>query len=429
MFGTFTLALAVTVVDPRPELVELQLAGKHREALARVERELTENPEPSRRLGLSYLHGHLLDRLGRVMEAGQSFGRSMIEAPVLGPYGRFRLALDQDRMKHPEVAAGLIAEVVAREPASPLTPKAVRLLRHSLYEGGDCQFLRTLRPERMPTPQRREIQLAQGDCALRAGYREMARSFLVSLIEENRGDDLAHGAADRLSGMVSEAEKGRLPMLLGFTFYQHREFDRALLHLQRALGDGSALPPRDDHATRLAIGMSLVSQQRYREAVAVLNRLALLSKSPSERARAYYEEASAWEMLGARQNASTRFRQAVVSEPQGRLAAASLLGALRQEWRAGSEKTALELYRQLAGKLEWRNEAVRAALFMASSDLVRGRTDRVRPWLDQAFLGNREDRLEATYWRGRFDEMTRSAPSAIDRYLDVVRTDSYHPLA
>lgn len=429
MFGTFTLALAVTIADPRPELVELQLAGKHREALARVEQELAQRPEASRPLGLSYLHGILLGRLGRLMEAGESFGRSMVEVPALVPYSRFRLALDQNRMRHPEVAAGLIADVVAREPVSPLTPKAVRLLRHTLSEGGDCRLLRTLRPERMPVAQRREIQLAQGDCALRTGYREMARSFLVNLIEESRNDDFAHGAADRLSAMVSEAERGRLPMLLGLTFYQHREFDRALQFLQRALGDGDTLAARDSQDTQLAIGMSLISQQRYREAAAVLNRLAMLARSPSARARALYEEATAWEMLEARQNASTRFRQAFVSEPQGRMAASALLGALRQEWRAGSEATALELYRQLAGRADWRNEAVRAALFLATSDLVQGRTDRARPWLDQALLGNREDRLEAAFWRGRFDELTRSAPSAVDRYLDVVRADPYHPLA
>lgn len=429
MFGTFTLALAVTLADPRPELVELQLAGKHREALARVEKELAERPEASRRLGLSYLHGILLTRLGRSLEAGPAFGRSMAEVPGLAPYARFRLALDQDRMRHPEVAAGLIADVVAREPASPLTPKAVRLLRRTLAEGGDCNFLRSLRPERMPSAQRREIQLAQGDCAWRAGYPEMARSFLVNLLEESRNDDLAHGAADRLAAMVSEAERGRVPMLVGLTFYQHREFDRALPHLQRAVGTGDSLSARDTHEAHLAIGLSLIWQQRYREAVAVLNRLALLARSPSERSRAFYEEATAWEMLGARQNASTRFRQAFVAEPQGRMAASALLGALRQEWRGGSEKSALELYRQLTNKPEWRNEAVRAALFLAASDLVQGRTDRARPWLDQALQGSREDRLEATYWRGRFDELTRSAPSAIDRYLDVARADPYHPLA
>lgn len=429
MFGTFTLALAVTISDPRPELVELQLAGKHREALARVEQELAQRPEPSGKLGLNYLHGVLLARLGRYPEAGESYGRAMAENPMLGPYGRFRLALNQDQMRHPELAAVLIADVLAREPVSHLTPKAVTLLRQTISEGGDCGLLGRLRPERMPPAQRRELQLAQGDCALRTGYREMARSFLVSLIEESRNDDLAHGAADRLAGMVSEAERGRLPMLMGLTFYQHREFDRALPFLQRALGDGDALPPRDAQETQLAIGTSLISQQRYREATIVLGRLALMTKSPSARARAFYEEATAWELLGARQNASNRFRAAYVTEPQGKMAAAALLGALRQEWRAGSEETALELYRQLAGKPEWRGEAVRAALFLAASDLVRGRADRARPWLELASLGNREDRLEATYWRGRFDELAHSAPSAVDRYLDVARADPYHPLA
>ncbi|HEY4562522.1 MAG TPA: hypothetical protein VIJ36_06060, partial [Thermoanaerobaculia bacterium] len=64
MLGTFALILAVTAAaDPRPELVELQLAGQHRQALARVEQELADRPEPSRKLGLDYLRGHLLDTL------------------------------------------------------------------------------------------------------------------------------------------------------------------------------------------------------------------------------------------------------------------------------------------------------------------------------------------------------------------------------
>src|SRR3954454_14642470 len=109
---TFALATTVTAADPRPELIELQLAGQTRVELARVEQELSVRPEASRRLGLDFLRGHLLDLLQRPDEASDAFVRALAASPAVQPYSRYRLALDHYRMGHPEVAAGLIATVV-----------------------------------------------------------------------------------------------------------------------------------------------------------------------------------------------------------------------------------------------------------------------------------------------------------------------------
>ncbi len=430
MFGTFAFALTVAVADPRPELVELQLAGQPRQALARVEQELAERPAPSRRLGLSYLHGHLLDVTGNLSEASGVFVQTIGETPALELYSRYRAALDHDRLGHPEMAAGLVAKVPASNPQSPLIPEAVRLLAHTLAEGGDCQLLRGVRPEALPAPQRREIQLANGDCARRTGNPELARNLLAGLIVENRTDEFAHGAADRLARIISEAERGRLPMLIGFTFHQHREFERALRHLQQAMGRADALSGRDAYETRLMIGRSMLAEQRYAEAAPVFSRLAVLAKSPAERARARYYEGLAYELRGAWPVAADRFRQAYAAEPQGReWAAPSLLAALRLEWRVGAEPGALALYQLLTERPEWRAEAARAALFLAASDLVRNRGDRVRPWLSQAQLGGRQDRPEAAYWSGRLAELERNNRAAVARYLEVLRADPHHPLA
>jgi peptidoglycan lytic transglycosylase len=432
MLGTFTLALALafTVADPRPELVELQLAGKHRQALARVEQELAERPEPSRRLGLSYLRGHLLDATGKLNEAIQAFLDTIGEAPQLKLYSLYRVALDQDRLGHPEVAAGLVARVPATAPKSPLVPAAVRLLAHTLAEGGDCQLLRGVAPEALPAPQRREIQLAQGDCALRTGYPELGRGLLARMLAENRADEPARGAADRLAGLISEAERGRLQMLIGFTFHQHREFDRALRHLRQAAGRGDGLSGRDAYDTQLTIGLSMLSEQRFGEASLAFARLSGLARSPGERARALYHEGLAHELRSAWPAADTRFRQAYLAEPQGRdWAAPALLSALRLEWRQGAEASALTLYQRLTERPEWRDEAARAALFLAASDLVRGRRDRARPWLEQASLGGRDERLEIAYWSGRLAELERNGRGAVARYLEVLRGNPYHPLA
>ncbi|HEV2856651.1 MAG TPA: transglycosylase SLT domain-containing protein [Thermoanaerobaculia bacterium] len=430
MFGAFTLVLAATVADPRPELVELQLAGKPQQALVRVEEELAQRPEAARGMGLSYLRGHLLDALGRIQEAGEAFVAAMTETPALRLYSRYRMAVDLDRTGHPEVAAGLVATVAGGNPSSPLIPEAVRLLTHAIAEGGECRLLRGLRAEAMPAPQRREIQLAQGDCALRGGYRDFARSLFVKLIEEDRSDETALGAAERLASMVSEAERGRLPMLIGFTFQAHREFGRALRHLQRAKGRGDALSARDAYETQLMIGQSMLADQRYAEASLAFSSLAVLARTPAERARAYYYEGRAHELRGAWPAASSRFRAAYQAEPLGMSwAAPALLAALRIEWRNGAEATALSYYQRLTSRPEWRGEAARAALFLAASDITRGRRDRARPWLAQAVLGTRDDRLEASYWSGRLAESEKDEREAVQRYADVLRADPYHPLA
>jgi soluble lytic murein transglycosylase len=429
MLGTFALVLAVTVADPRPELVELQLAGKSSQALARIEQEIAANPETSRKLGLDYLRGVLLDSLGRFPDASEAFARTIAATPALKLYSYYRLALDMDRMGHPEVAAGLVANTVGG-PDSPLTPEAVRLLDRTLAGGGDCQLLRLLRTESMPAPQRRETQLAQGDCALRTGYRDFARSLLVSLLEESRDDEIARLAAERLVSMISESEHGRVPMLIGFTFQHHGDFDRALILLQRAAGKGNALSARDAYETQLRTGQILTAEQRYAEASLAFARLGGMAKTAADRARAFYQEARAHELRGAWPAADKAYRQAYAAEPQGASwAAPALLSAIRLEWRAGSEAPALALYERLAKDSRWRGETARAALFLAASDLVRGRHDRVRAWLARARLGGRDDSLEADYWSGRLAELEKNNREALARYLDVLRADPYHPLA
>jgi tetratricopeptide (TPR) repeat protein len=431
-----TLALAITVTDPRvtdprPELVELQLAGKPQEALSRVEQELAQRPDASHRLGLDVLRGDLLDRLGRPGEASESFVRAMAATPSLSLYSRYRLALDHDRMGHPEVAAGLVSYVTAGNPGSPLIPEAVRLFVHVLFEGGDCRLLGGLRPERLPTPQRRQIQLAQGECALRGGYPEMARSLMVGLLEESREDECAGRAADRLSGLVAEAERGRLPMLLGTTFHQHKDYDRALRHLQRAGKKSESLSARDAYETQALIGLVLLAQRRYAEASTAFGVLGSLARTPGEKARALYHEGWAHELRGAWQVAAERYRQAWQADSQGQdWAAPSILGALRLEWRNGSETSALKLFRELVTRPEWHNQTVRAGLFLAASDIARGRRDRARTWLEPAAqIAGRDERIEISYWFGRLAELERDPREAVSRYLDVLRAAPYHPLA
>lgn len=429
MLVTFTLAFAVTVADPRPALVELQLAGQPREALARIRHELEEHPDASRRMGLDYLRGHLLDLLGDPALASEAFGAAMGATPSLAQYSRYRMALAQEQMRHPEVAAGLVASVVDAQPPPPLLGDSVRLLVRTLNHGGDCRLLRGLEPERFPVVERRALLLAEGDCALRRGMRELARNLYVRLLQENQEDDPGRVAAERLAGLVSAEERGRTPMLLGLAFQRHRDFERALRHLRLALGSRDGLSERETLEARYAQARSHFWQGRYSPAAFLFGEIAENARTPAERARALHQQGRSYELLGHWSVAAKSFRLAYLSDPRGELSAPSLLAALRLDWREGREADAAALYALLLGRREWRDAALRAALFLAPSDIVRGRRDRARGWLGQAIPETAEDRIELAYWRGRLAELNKDGLGAVSAYLEAIRLDLWHPLS
>jgi soluble lytic murein transglycosylase len=427
MFAAFALLLGLTL-DPRPDLVELQLAGRPRDALAGVQRELAERPSDARRMGLDFLLGHLFDLLGNPADASEAFGAAMASSPQLALHSRYRMALDQERMGHPEVAAGLVASVVEANPLAPLGPEAVLLLARTLGQGGDCRLLRTLEPDKLPVDPRRVLLLAEADCALRQGMRELARNLLVKILEENRDDELGRSAAERLVLLVPDEERGRAPLLLGLTFHQHRDFERALRHLRRAQGSGS-LSEKELTEARYAQARAHFWQGRFDAAALLFGELAQQARTPGERARAFYQQGRSYELLGEWAPAAVSFRKAWQAEPEGEWAGSALLSALRLDWRRGSESTALPLYDRLTARRTDSDPALRAALFLASSDIVRGRRDRARAWLDRAVPATPEDRIELAYWRGRLAELDKGWTNAVTAYLAAVRIDLYHPLS
>ncbi|HZF10959.1 MAG TPA: lytic transglycosylase domain-containing protein [Thermoanaerobaculia bacterium] len=452
MIGPFAFALVLAAGDPRPVLVQLQIENRRTEALARTEQELAEPPSPSRPPGLAYLRGALLESLGRRREAMDAFADSIGRATPLAFYSRYRLALAQERAGHPEVAAGLIATALGAKNAKnanpadlapPILPEAVRLLARTLTQGGDCRLLQGIVLERMPIPERRQMLLAEADCARKAQDQELARTLLVHLLETDRSDDVALEAARRLVRLVPETEHGEVPRLLGLTFEQHREFELALAQLQRATplraetpnagtsGNPAGAPGITlDFEAGYAAARAHFWQGRYGTAGLLFRDLAKRTANPEQKAAALYQEARSFELLGHWQTASASFRRAYLAHPGGEWAAPALFAMLRLDWRGGDERGTLAVYNQLCGRLPWRETAARAALFLAASDLVRQRGDRARPWLDRAAAaGNRDDQVDVAYWRGRLAELLNDSRGAVGAYLQVLRADLHHPLA
>lgn len=476
-----TVPATLGTADPRPALVALALANRHREALVRVQEEAAERPAAGRQIGLDYLRGHLLELLGRPADSVPAFVDAISATPRLAFHSRYRLAAEQIRLGHPEVAAGLLATGLAAEPGSPLAPEAVRLLVQSLARGGDCRLLRGFRTHQLATPERRQVQLAQADCDLQRIPRQAsttataataapptpatpatpaprrpaadprvsvtpqqaARTLLIALLDENHEDDVARLAADRLAALTADGERGRVPLLLSMTFFEHREFDRSVRQLAHVFGTpaapgapgatgGKPRPPspRELAEARYALGRADFWQGRFEAAARTFGEVAEGAPSAAERARALLQQGRSYEMMGDWKRAVASFRLAFLAEPGGEWAAPSLLATLRLEWRSGNETTAASVLSMLGSSPQWRDSARRAALFLASSDLVRGRADRAGAWLDHAAAGGPDEDLpEVAYWRGRLAEQQRRPREAVTAYLAALRADLYHPLS
>jgi soluble lytic murein transglycosylase len=430
MLVPLVAALALAA-DPRPELLELQQAGRAAEALVVTERTLAERPAEAHRLGLDYLRGHLLDLLGRPRDAVAAFGEAITHTPPLAFYSRFRLAQEQASLGHPEVAAGLIATAAAEAPSSsPLLTEALALLGRMLKRGGDCRLLDGLGMRN--AGERRALLLSNALCALQAGQREYARSLLLRLLEETRKDDPARTAAERLDALGVEREQGKMPRLVGLTYHEHGDYRRAVVLLRRGWVLGTPGGNEETEA-RFALARAHFALANYGPAAVLFGEIAEQARQggdPRRRARALFEQARAYDLLGQGALARTSYRQAFLADPGGEPAGAVLLAALQLALRQRDEATVGELFDLLASRWPWREQAARAALSRAVADLVQGRRDRAGRRLDQAAAwGGRDERLEVAFWRGRLAELAEDADAAVDHYLNACRADLYHPLA
>lgn len=457
-------ALPAASDDPRIPLVRLQVAGDPRPALEAAETLHRERPEEAARVGVSYLRGRLLEELGRLERAATAFGDALSETPELEPYVRYRLALAQESQDHPEVAAGLVAAVVHPDVAPELLTPATELFVRAIGAGGDCRILRAVLGRRLPDRERRLLGVMEAHCAaVEDGDLLRAGELLCGILEGEREDDAARLAAERLDVLLRREPDLRpdlleerdcdAELLVGLTFHQHRQFDLSIPYLERAvprLSRGRRVRSDQELEARYALARGYFWRERLAVAADRFARLALESRDLEERARVLYQQARSLELLGDWTRADAVFRRTFLTDREGDFAGPAVLSALRLEWRGGQEAAALHLLGVLSRIPDARHYSSRAYLFLAVSDIVRGRRDRAANWLHRAEELDRDSGLEVDYWRGRLEELSllpegtegtgagevatdaerrQAAARAVDRYLAVALEDPYHPLA
>jgi len=434
MISLLAASLLAATIDPRIALVDLMDQGRYAGAVDAVEEEIAQAPERADALGLRYLHARLLDRQGNLAAADDAYARVMARTPVLAPYARFHLALNQERLGHPEVAAGLVANLLGRSPPANLIAPAAELFTRALRQGGDCRLLAAIDSQSFPLPIQRQLRLASADCALGAARKTDAISTLSSLLTEAQGDDPAYQAARRLLHLRLPIEADpRTKLDVGLAFYRHRDFRRAGALLSQALSvldsEDQSLSMSEDYAARYAVARSYFWRGQFHQALPRFLTLAGRAATPELRAKALYQAGRCAELLQDWNGASRNFRRAYLADTSGDWSGVSLLSALRVEWRRGAPKSALELYGLLLSRYDWRELAGRAALFLAASEIAQGRTGNASHWLAVALHSPGHTRVETDYWRGRLAELESQRSEAVRRYLEVLVRSPDHPLA
>jgi tetratricopeptide (TPR) repeat protein len=414
--------------DPRPAIVERMGAGQPRIALEEVGRLLGTRPELARRLGLDLLRGALLEQLGRDREAAEAYAAALSSGSGLEPWARWRLALLQERLGHPEVAAGLVATLLATDPPDPLVRPGLELLHRSLAAGGDCRLLGSVQRDRLPSSLHRLRDLVQADCLLRSGHPDDAARMLRELLGDDTRDGVAWDAAGRLARLRAAADPG-VARLIGMTAFHHRDFISALAHLRGAASLSNRWFDPGGREAAYSMARSLFWLGHYDQAAKGFADLLQGPSTAQLRADGFCQLGRSLELAARRTEALAAFHRSLDEDPDGEWAGTALLSVLRLEVEIGDAAKARADLAQVARSSSLRRATARGAMFLGVTDLLRGDLRSVRDDLDTAARSGEASPRELSYWRGRLAEARGDLQTAVTRYLDVLGRDPYHPLA
>ena len=429
ILGLASVLLAATI-DPRIGLVELHGTGESARALEAANCLADAEPGRARAIGLDFLRGHLLERLGRLREGTEAFAQAIGATPDLAPWARYRLAAVQEELGHPEVAAGISATLLAQGAPKPLIQPAATLLFRTVRRGGDCRLLRGVPVATLPPGTARDFRLVVAECHLRYGRKNEARQELAELLEAGESDLAAFRAAELWLALWPQPGDRELARALGTALARQRDFAAATPLLERALEGASDLAGGRDSETLYLLARAEFWSARYPEAARHFDRLATAARSPATRADARYQQARSLELAGDWPRALVLFEQAYTAEPLGEWSGSALLASFRLRWLSGDEAGADKLLAHLATQRLWRSALARGAVFAAVSEIQRGdASERPAERLRAAERSGAAAREELGYWRGRLAELRGEVEVAVGHYLDVLRDRPFHPLA
>lgn len=444
------VAAAPAAVPAAPK-IDLQLAAAELRAatagepgaaallLARVDQELAERPEEARAAGFDYLRGRLLAASGERAAAIFSLTDSQTATPALAPWASYHLALLHEQDGQVEAAAAQASRVLASRPPRPLLERALELFARNVAGGGDCRWLAVLPALQWKPEELRYLAWTRAECARRAGRIAESDQALLAILEAKATDDPALLAATSLAQRLDPAKApGRTLLLVGTSFYEHRDFVKAIGFLNLAVArlvSGRDVPAPRYWQARYALGRSLFWLERYSEAEIAFEALARSSTTAGERSQALFQKGRSLELLALdprhaarREDAVKAYGEILQLVPLGRWGEAASIAKSRLDWLAGRQGEALV---QLQGHLAQKRVKPAAQLlaFLIATDLSSGKTERAVTWIPIAERLKNTNQLEIAYWKARVAELSGKKPEAVELYRAAWHQAPYDPVA
>lgn len=409
-----------SALDPRAEILQSRLEGRPADALERVLEIRRNDPARGHAWGLDYLEGDLLQSAGRLRESVEAFERAVLHTPALAPWARVRIASVGEAGGTPTERAALLATVLAKPPEEGLGRRAAEaLLDLTRTTPTACAGIDLEERWAVAGQGRRIARLARLGC-LASDVDPTSRTRLLEelfeLIEDDPGDAVARGAADLLEPLPADPD--RRARALGRVAFEQRRYDLALEHLAKV-----AANPGEEPDLGYARARAHFWRGEYAEAIPIFAALATADTTDRDRAQAAFQAARSHEMLRDTARARDGYARVLEIDPDGGWAGAAHFAILRLDLVAGDEDVSWRLDR-LASRGAWSDVSARAQLFVAASDIVRGRPSGVAAHLDRAERSGAQT-AELFYWRGRLAELEGAPEQAASRYRIALRDDPF----
>lgn len=432
------------LADPRLELFALRatLESDPRAAerlLERVDQLLAERPAEAKAAGFDYLRGRLLLARGESAAAIFALTDSATATPALAPWASYHLGLLHEQVGQVEAAAAQASRVLASRPPRPLLERGLELFARTVAAGGDCRWLSVLPALQWKPEELRYLAYARAACSHRAGRFAESQQALAAILEAKVTDDPALLAATALAERVDPAQTGgRTLLLIGTSFYEHRDFEKAIPFLNVAIArlvSGRDLPAPRYWQARYALGRSLFWLERYAEAEVAFEALARSSTTAGDRSQALFQKGRSLELLALdkqhaarREDAVRAYAEILQLMPLGRWSEAASIAKSRLDWLAGRQGEALV---QLEGHLSQKRPKPAAQLlaFLIATELSSGKTERAAIWIPVAERLKNSNKLELAYWKARLAEERGQKAEAVELYRRAWQQAPYDPVA
>ncbi len=392
------------------------------ELLGQIEKKL---PADYQRDSLGYLHARALLESNELQDARLHLQPFLAPSHELRDLALYHAAEIEDASGDHAAASRLRQELIARYARSVWYEDAVDDELAWLGETGDSTKLALFGDQHIPsssTARRRELGSRIVEALARQGALADAKLSGLALLRGETADDSADRVArvldtDQFAPALTPDESA----LIGEALKDHRHYDRAIVHLSKALRASAADPKKRDDL-RFSIGRAHFGAERYADAMQIYSTAAGSVIDPKLRATFLFHASRCAQLLGDDAAAERYFTSTLAIPGRFPATTAALTQRIRTAAKNGRLPQARATFERLLKEFPKDHALYEGALSLAIAQIARGDMTGAGVTFNavpRTILDDYE-RAEVGYWRARALE-TSDRVAAVRAYLPVLR--------